>query len=311
MKTKVVGYGRTSTDKQAISLGVQKGLCEEWFHAENAKGRWENGAEWMGMVEDDAISSRVNMLKRPNGERLMTMLDPGDIVVVAKLSRAFRSAGDLESTLDIMGQLKIEMVFLDVQVDTTTPTGKMFLGILAVMSRFERELISQRTRDAIEAKIRRGEPTSASLPGYRSMGKMMVIDKPRRTVAVAARNLFQSGMSRKMVERQIKHFAKKHKIKTVETGRALVTQAAASCLGFPKCSIARTSKILGMNADTIGFIQRDDHDELRIKLHKGLLEDGFDPETIKWMVQSSDEAGSDESKTEEETEEDAPSSSVQ
>ena len=311
MKTKIVGYGRMSTDKQALSLGVQKKKCEEWFRTEDSRCRWENGAEWMGMVEDDAGSSRVNMLMRPNGQRLTTMLDPGDMIVVASLSRAFRSAGDMEHTLDTMTQLGVEMVFLDVQVDTTTPTGKMFLGILAVMSRFERELISQRTRDAIESKIRRGEPTSLALPGYRSNGKTMLVDKDKRTVAFAAMNLFRAGMTRLAVERQIRHFARKTKIKCVTTGRSLVTQASACCLGFPRCSVARTSSILGINTDTIEFIKRDDHDQLQKQLEKGLLEDGFEPDVVKCSSDLRPKECSNESTEQEKIAEDACSPSDQ
>jgi DNA invertase Pin-like site-specific DNA recombinase len=59
------------------------------------------------------------------------------------------------------------LVALDVNVDTTTPTGELMASMMALFSQWERRIISQRTRDALAAKkaegVRIGRPTTLSV----------------------------------------------------------------------------------------------------------------------------------------------------
>ena len=54
------------------------------------------------------------------------------------------------------------LIALDVDVDTSTPAGEMLVSILATFAQFERRLIAQRTRDALQARkaagVRLGRP---------------------------------------------------------------------------------------------------------------------------------------------------------
>ena len=49
------------------------------------------------------VSGSLPLAERPQGERLLACLKPGDVVITAKLDRMFRSALD---ALDVLGQLK-------------------------------------------------------------------------------------------------------------------------------------------------------------------------------------------------------------
>lgn len=49
------------------------------------------------------------------------------------------------------------MIALDLGVDMTTPSGKLLAGVMAQFAEYERELIGQRTRDALAAAKGRGQ----------------------------------------------------------------------------------------------------------------------------------------------------------
>ena len=138
---KIAGYGRMSTDKQQMSPEVQEKVIKDWIKVQHANGKWPDGYQFIGMFVDRAVTSKVHMLDREAGQHLMTALDPGDLIVVAKYDRAFRSAADAERTLAMIDELGLKIVFIDLNIDTSTPNGKMLAGILAVVSKHTRDTI--------------------------------------------------------------------------------------------------------------------------------------------------------------------------
>lgn len=278
-KIKVAGYGRMSTIDQRLSPEVQKEKISRWFQYKNESGRWPQGAEFIGMFIDEGVSSRVDMLERPKGNEILTVLDPGDVIVCATLSRAFRSAADAEKTLNKLGDAGITLQFVDMDIDSNSPTGKLFLGMVAIMARFERDIISERTKDALQMKRIRGEPVCGAPCGWKTKRingtSFYIIDINRRISATSARNLFRQGLSRNQVERQIRHFAKKHKMKVPTSNRTLVSDAAAASLDFPKCSWSYASELLGFNINNVKFLLRDDHEQLKIQLKEKATSGGI------------------------------------
>src|SRR5258706_14944359 len=91
---KVFGYVRVSTAEQAnggLSLETQQqqitgyAMMKGWTVAE--------------FFVEAGVSGSVPLADRPEGQRLLTTLQPGDTVITAKLDRAFRSAADAPGTL--------------------------------------------------------------------------------------------------------------------------------------------------------------------------------------------------------------------
>lgn len=280
---KVAGYGRMSTDKQQMSPKVQTDKIQQWVDQQQAFGRWDDGAKFVGMFVDKAVSATVEMLHRPFGQHLLTVLDPGDLVVVASVSRAFRSVVDTWNTMNTFKEAGIDMVFLDAQLDTSTPTGKMMLTFVSAFAEFERDMISSRTKDALAYKRGQGEPVCSPPVGWKlskqNKKSIFVKDKHERTVADAARNLFREGKSRLDVFRRMDRTLKVHNLPR-RSAPWFVTAAAASSLHFPKQSCRFISGRLGYNIDTMSFVNRDDHDAVRDELRDLLIEDGFDATKI-------------------------------
>lgn len=84
------------------------------------------------------------------------MLREGDQLVITKLDRLGRSLAHL---IDIAADLQargVNLVVLDQGIDTTTAVGRMFFQILGAIAEFEHALMSERTRDGLEAARARG-----------------------------------------------------------------------------------------------------------------------------------------------------------
>ena len=89
-------------------------------------------------------------------DRLVDQIRAGDVIVVTKYDRLARSLRDL---LDIVETIKARGAgfrSLAEDIDTTTPAGRLIFHVFASIAQFERERISERTREGLEAARRRG-----------------------------------------------------------------------------------------------------------------------------------------------------------
>ena len=80
----------------------------------------------------------------------------GDQLVVTKLDRLGRSLGHLIALAKQLDAAGVDLVVLDQGIDTSTPLGRMFFHILGAVAEFEHALMSERTRDGLEAARARG-----------------------------------------------------------------------------------------------------------------------------------------------------------
>ncbi len=95
---------------------------------------------------------------------VLARLRRGDVLVVSRLDRLTRSLKDFASIVEEAKGRGWSLVVLDGGFDMTTPTGRAMAGMLAVFAELERDMISQRTREALAAKRAGGwEPRTASL----------------------------------------------------------------------------------------------------------------------------------------------------
>ncbi len=133
-----LGYIRTSTDKQLTDRQVNllQDFCDQVF------------------IEDGVSAVRKN---RPVYDQVMKALQPHDVFVVSSLDRAFRSSLDALSELEKLHQRDIQFLSLAQNFDTTTPDGKFLYTLAAALATWEREILSIRTKEGLEAARRRGK----------------------------------------------------------------------------------------------------------------------------------------------------------
>lgn len=94
---------------------------------------------------------------RPELNKLLEQLRPGDTIIVTELSRFGRSVKDLLYLIDLVNQKGANLKSLkEPWADTTTPQGRMLFIIFAGISQFERDIICQRTKEGLESARARG-----------------------------------------------------------------------------------------------------------------------------------------------------------
>jgi DNA invertase Pin-like site-specific DNA recombinase len=95
------------------------------------------------------VSCSVPLADRPEGQRLLAALQPGDVVIAAKLDRAFRSAADALETLEELKKDKIGLHLIDLGGDVCgNRISKLVFTILSAVAENERDRIRERVRDA-------------------------------------------------------------------------------------------------------------------------------------------------------------------
>lgn len=133
-----IGYVRVSTEEQnearqveALNkLGVQK------IYIEKKSGK---------------------NLDRPVLQEMLDFIREGDTVYVHDLSRISRSLTDLLNLVELLQKKKVHFISNKEQVDTTTPTGRLFLSIVGAINEFERTNLLERQREGIAIAKRVGK----------------------------------------------------------------------------------------------------------------------------------------------------------
>ena len=137
------GYARTSTTEQVAGLDDQVrklrvvGCTDQTIYREH--------------------QSAMKMSERKAFMDVMAKLKVGDVLVVATLSRIARS---ITHTLEILADIEAKgasLNILDLNVDTSTPQGRLQLNLLASIAQFERELMLERQKVGIAAAKERGQ----------------------------------------------------------------------------------------------------------------------------------------------------------
>lgn len=95
--------------------------------------------------------------ERKELSRLLDQLRPSDTIIVTELTRLSRSVRDLFTLVDAIHEKGANIKSLrESWLDTTTPQGKLLFTIFAGISEFERDLISQRTKEGLVSARARG-----------------------------------------------------------------------------------------------------------------------------------------------------------
>ena len=153
----LIGYARISTDTQVLNQQTDA-LIKYGVDERN--------------IYKESISTRVKF--RPELEKALSYLRKGDTLVVCKLDRLGRSVEHLIKLIDSFQKDGIHFVSLTEKIDTTSATGKLQFQIIASFAEFERNIISERTKEALAALKKRGK--SLGRPFILSIEQKELID---------------------------------------------------------------------------------------------------------------------------------------
>lgn len=155
---RAIGYRRVSTDEQG-STGLGLDAQSQTIEGEVARRGWTLTETYTDVASGKSLRRRTDMAKA------LAVLAAGDadVLVVAKLDRLSRSVSDFAAILARCQTEGWALDICDLGVDTTTPSGKMVAQIMMVLAEWEREMIGDRTRSALQVARSRG--TRLGRPG--------------------------------------------------------------------------------------------------------------------------------------------------
>lgn len=184
-------YTRKSTEEgleqEFNSLDAQRESAEAYI-----KSQLHQGWQCVPTRYDDGGYTGGNM-ERPALKRLMADIEAGlvDCVVVYKVDRLSRSLLDFARLLEVFDRHKVAFVSVTQSFNTADSSGRLMLHILLSFAQYEREMISERTRDKMGAARRKGKYVGGTpILGYDvdRASKKLIVDEDE---AAQVRAIFQ------------------------------------------------------------------------------------------------------------------------
>ena len=142
---------------------------------------------------DKWFSEKVSGKNVTDRVQLQAMLDwvrEGDTVYVHDFSRLARSTKDLLSITEQLSEKKVHLVSLKENLDTSTPTGKLMLTMIAAINEFERQNLLERQAEGIAIAKKAGK--------YKGRKRIEIKDFSRYYDAYMQRKLSKSGIAKKL-----------------------------------------------------------------------------------------------------------------
>jgi DNA invertase Pin-like site-specific DNA recombinase len=180
-----------STGKQDLSLDAQEEHVRAYCQA--------YGLELVEMIRERAITGKLKLNKRPEGQRIAELTAAGVCHIVAlKLDRLFRNAVDALNHVEAWEAAGISLHLVDLggqSINTGSSMGKMMLTMLAGFAEFERNMIAERTTAALNFKKRSGKVYNHVPYGSRAEDGNLVPDAAERAVIARMGALREQGTS--------------------------------------------------------------------------------------------------------------------
>ncbi len=185
-------YTRKSTseglEQDFNSLDAQREACMAYIASQRGEG-WVP----LDVQYDDGGFTGANT-ERPGLQRLIADIKKGKVncVVVYKVDRLSRSLLDFSQLLEFFDKQEVSFVSVTQNFNTKTSMGRLTLNILLSFAQFEREIISERTRDKMAASRMKGKFIGGIVPfGYKlDQERHVLIEDPE--TADDVRFIFES-----------------------------------------------------------------------------------------------------------------------
>ena len=193
-------YTRVSTDNQAE---VVFNSCEA--QEEKIRG-FIDSQENMGIfkVYSDAGFTGSH-LNRPALTEMLADISQGkvNLVISYKIDRLTRSPKDFYQLIETFEKYGVDFISVTERFDTSTPSGRLLRNIMLTFAQFERELISERTKDKMLQRAQKGMWNGGTLPyGYKTEVKKLVVNESEAKIvrAIYESYILSGSLSRTYTE---------------------------------------------------------------------------------------------------------------
>jgi putative DNA-invertase from lambdoid prophage Rac len=211
------GYVRVSTQRQADegeSLAVQRRQIEGY-------------ATMIGVAApkffiEEGVSGTKPLSDRPAGQELLATLQPGDVIVCAKLDRMFRSALDALTMVKAFKDKGVSLHLIDLGGDVAgNGISKLFFTIISAVAEAERDRIVQRILDVKQDQRKRGRHLGGSRQFGFQIGEdgRLIEDAHEQAAIRKAKAMKAEGASLRNIQAAL--VAEGHKISHVVVNKIL------------------------------------------------------------------------------------------
>ena len=176
MKKKVIGYIRTSTDRQENSITLQTHKITDYCEKKNLC--------LDELIVDEGLSGK-DIKNRKGYHQIMEWIekDEVDTLIVLSLSRWGRNLKQNYESIEVMIKTDTNFVSLKEQVDLSTPMGRFMVNVMSSLYQMEREMISERVTDILKDKKENGVVYGVTPYGFDRDGDFLVLNpKEQKTL---------------------------------------------------------------------------------------------------------------------------------
>jgi site-specific DNA recombinase len=176
-----VAYIRCSTLEQT-QHGVTLEAQEERLRAYCLSA----GLDLVAVIREGGVSGSVPLAERPQGAELLSTLRQGAMHVVAlKLDRLFRDAEDALRQTRAWDKAGVALHLVDLggqSINTASAMGRMMLTMMAAFAELERNLIAERTTQALQHKRNHRQVFNHTPYGYTRNGSALVASAEEQAI---------------------------------------------------------------------------------------------------------------------------------
>lgn len=123
--------------------------------------------------------------ERPKLKEMLAYVREQDAIYVVDWSRLSRNSADLLRLIEELAVRKVKLVSVKENFDTSTPTGRLMLSLIASINEFERRNLLERQREGIEIAKRQGKYTGRKPNRYNEEQlKAIIAGIANRTITV-------------------------------------------------------------------------------------------------------------------------------
>lgn len=198
---KVFAYLRVSTDQQAESgagLSAQLDACKKWTD--------NQGCKIEEVFSDEGVSGSTGLDKRPSLMDAINQLQRGDVLLIAKRDRLGRDPIAVAMIEAAINRKQAKLISAAGEgSDGFDPSSILMRRMIDAFAEFERNIICERTKAAMQAKKRKNERVGHIPFGYRlkENGVHLEEDPHEQSIRVQIKELMDKGQSTRKIAQEM------------------------------------------------------------------------------------------------------------